>query len=439
MNQFFSKLKSRIKRFLSEFYRVPYCVPAWGWAEHKAILKCLFTGTIIDGRHKEKLYELIRKKTGMKYVFGFNSGKEAIGAALLASGIEKGDKVIFPSYCCETVEQAVLACMAEPLFCDINDDYNPDIEHILKIIDDTVSAIIFPHLFGNPGLIDKLEDELSKKGIRSGILLIDDAAQSFGAMLNGKLIGTFGDAGIISFGPGKTMTASGGGLLITNSKKLSKNLGKLKIGHITHSYKIRRLLYWVIFRRWRKFSLPFFPFFKKLLLGITVKKDIITKLCNVDASIAIYQMNKLDTLLATRAKRKALLDNFMAEFDSRLFYLLPMNNSTHSTFNVSTKYLIRFNLSKDSFDVLQFYKNFFRKSGIEILPLYTPIHLKHTYSNFLNSLLKTETYYNHVIQVPVEPSISNFDFTYIINKLSLLICIIHTSLTKENIISHAHK
>jgi len=61
---------------MSRFYRVPYCVPAWGWAEHRAILRCLLTGKMIEGPDKEKLYQAIREKTGVPHVFGFGSGRE---------------------------------------------------------------------------------------------------------------------------------------------------------------------------------------------------------------------------------------------------------------------------------------------------------------------------------------------------------------------------
>ena len=119
MNFGIHRFKSRLKGFLSQFYKVPYCVPAWGWSEHRTILKCLFTGKLIDGPDIKKLYARIREVTGVKYVFGFNSGQQAIQAALTAYGVE-GGQVIMPSYCCETVAKAVMDSGASPLFCDIN-------------------------------------------------------------------------------------------------------------------------------------------------------------------------------------------------------------------------------------------------------------------------------------------------------------------------------
>jgi dTDP-4-amino-4,6-dideoxygalactose transaminase len=406
-------------------------VPAWQWAEHWVILKCLFTGKLIEGTCKEQLYALVRKKTGMKYVFGFNSGQEAIYVALKASGIGPNDRVILPSYCCETVATAVLDSGAAPLFCDINDDYNPDVEHILKLIDDRVKSIIVSHLFGNPAAIDELEKALENRGIRSKILLIDDAAQSFGALLHGRLLGTFGDAGIISFGPGKTMTASGGGLLITNSKDLTKNLTKITTCRISFFDKLKHLLYWIIFRRWRKFTLPFFPSLSKYFKSSAKDKGKVGTLCNVDAAIAVEQFKKLDSLLETRIKRKEILDNNLAEYDRGIFYLLPKNISKNVSLNVATKYLVRLNTIECNPDILSIYKYIVEGSGIEIQSLYTPIHMKPEYSDSRTSLPKTERCYNRIFQIPVEPSISKRDFKFILDRFSSFTNTLLTSASKN--------
>ena len=366
---------------------------------------------MINGPDKEQLYDLIRKKTGMKYVFGFNSGQEAITAVLMARGISSKDKVIMPSYCCETVAKAVVDSAASPLFCDIGDDYNPDVDHILRLIDSPVKAIIFPHLFGNPGAIDKLEKALDEKGLRSDILLIDDAAQSFGARLNGKLLGTFGDAGIISFGPGKTMTASGGGLLITNSERLAKKTNKLTVKHVFYLNKLKRLFYWIIFRRWRRFTLPFYPFFSPVFKTRPKKQDSIYSLCNVDASIAALQLKKLNNLIKTRVKRKEILDTLFKNF-SDTFYLFPKNDSNSNFLNVATKYLIRYRRKTSNADIQAQFKDILSDVGIEIQNLYTPIHHKPEYASIPNKLDKTEEYYRKLLQIPVEPSMPLKEFIF---------------------------
>jgi dTDP-4-amino-4,6-dideoxygalactose transaminase len=411
------RFKSRVRRFLGQFYRVPYCVPAWGWAEHWAIIKCVFTGCMIEGRHRDKLYDLVRQKTGMKYVFGFNSGQQAITAVLKAWGVCSKDRVIMPSYCCETVARAVIAAGAQPFFCDIDEHYNPDVSHILTILDKTVRAIIFPHLFGNPGDIDELEHALEKKKVTSQILLIDDAAQSFGARLNGRLVGTFGDAGIISFGPGKTMTATGGGVVITNRDVLAQKLNKLHCTPLLRSSKIKLFTYWIIFRRWRRFTLPFFPYLKCLFQQNQLDNNI-TQLNNLDAALGAIQLTKLDKMLKVRINRKQILDRLLSSSFSRLLRLPPPNNKQVGKLNVATKYIACFQNNYFSDSLQNEYNDFLDQQGIELQSLYTPVHHKPVYQAFNAFLPNTEKYYKRVLQIPLEPSTNTKHFEYVYQKIS---------------------
>ena len=413
MKYYFEKIVNRTRRFFREFYKVPYCVPAWGLAEHLAILFCVFSGRIVQGKKCLQLYEQIKMKTGKSHVFGFNSGREAILAALRAGNIGDGDKVIMPSYCCETVAQAVVASGATIVFCDIGDDYNPDVDHILTLINPDVRAIIFPHMFGNPGHIDVLENELVKQNIRSEILLIDDAAQSFGARLNGKLVGTFGDAGIISFGPGKTMTATGGGLLITNRSDISEKLEGMPPHFFPITKKLKKIIYWVVFRRWRKFTLPFFSFFHFFFRQMQGDASIVYSLCNIDAAIGLKQLLKLDRLIKKRIERKKKLDDILRPF-LRDISILPENSNPELTLNVATKYPVRF--STCSNDIQDDYKEYLCIRGIEMLNLYKPIHLIQPRMICGERLIlsKTESVWVNILNIPVEPFINDRTFKTLI-------------------------
>ncbi len=413
-----TKIKKRIKRFFREFYSIPYCVPAWGLAEHLTAFHCLITGNVIVGNHRARLYEQVKNKTGKSSVFGYNSGREAIWAALKAGNICDGDKVIMPSYCCETVAQAILASGANPVFCDIGEDYNPNVDHILELIDPTVKSIIFPHMFGNPGRIDILEDELVKRNIRSDILLIDDAAQSFGARLHGKLVGTFGDVGIISFGPGKTMTATGGGLLITDAAALANRAKSQHIHSFPLGRKLKKTAYWFVFRRWRKYTLPFYPFLKFLFRHTQGDADILYSMCNIDAAIGLKQLKQLEGMIRKRIDRKKILDDLFSQFSSVL-YCLPDNCKRDVILNVATKYPVHFTKRSDNIQIV--YQKYMQDRGIEIQHLYTPIHFR----NGLNlkskkheKLTQTEILWDIVLHIPVEPSIDEIKFNLIINQFT---------------------
>lgn len=414
MKQIVRKIISRLSLLFSQFYRVPYCVPAWGWAEHLAILRCFFTRRLINGPDKESLYLAIRNKTGKKYVFGFNSGSEAIYAALTVRGIGPGDKAILPSYCCESVARAIVRTGATPVFFDMNEEYNPDVGHISTLIDPEVKAIIFPHLFGNPAAIDKMEDALSRSGLRSKVLLIDDAAQSFGARLNGKLVGTFGDVGIISFGPGKTMSASGGGLLITDSDEITANIQQSRVEDQPISPKIKRLMYYLI--SWRRIALPFYFLFWRLFREHESNQKNIEPLCNVDAAIALKQLHKLEPMLQIRLERKKQLDRFFSSNYPSLVHIQPENTDPDEKLNVATKYVFQLKSTMD-FASQKRYRQLVSKKGIEMLDLYSPLHKNVQYAKQPLQLPITEEYCTQILQIPIEPSVSPHDFDFIIREI----------------------
>lgn len=410
MKNILIKIINRVRRFFKEFYRIPYCVPAWGISEHLAILRCLVTGRIVKGKDTEQLFDMVRAKTGKPFVFGYNSGREAIMAALKTRIKCHDDKVIMTSYCCETVAQAVVSSGASIVFCDIGDDFNPDVDHILNLVDPGVKAIIFPHMFGNPGRIDLLEDALNKRNLRSDILIIDDAAQSFGAQINGRLVGTFGDAGIISFGPGKTMTATGGGLLITENRDLADQLDQMTTCSFPLWKKIKKIFYWLVFRRWRRFTLPFYPFFQFILKQMQGIPDSVYALCNVDAAIGKKQFGRLESLIFKRMERKKTLDGLMRSIETVPVFF-PQAAPSDSALNVATKYPFRILLPSGWFenDMRHMYHDFLANRGIEMQSLYTPIHLspEHRAAIMKNDLPRTEMLWDKVLHIPLEPSFSD--------------------------------
>lgn len=414
------ELIRKFRSFRSQFYRIPYCVPAWGWAEHWEILRCIITGHIIHGPDKKRLYEDFRQKTGMPYVFGFGSGREAILAALKAWGVSPGDRIILPSYCCETVAMPVQDCGAEPVFCDIGDDLNMDVEDAISLVDDRTRAILVPHLFGRPAAIDQVEAELIRLGKREHILVIDDAAQSFGATLNGRLLGTFGDVGIVSFGPGKTMTATGGGVLLTNSDHLAIRVDRVIASATGCDRKARQLFYWVLFRRWRKFTLPLYRFFHQFLAGGD-KPPGITTLTNVDAALARCQFHKLDLFLGIRRTRCALLDQLITSVRPEGLEprVTPMQASCVE--NACTKYVLLLSSTGRGPTLALQLDELWQTLGVEIQNLYQPIHLKADRWQPARRIEKTETSWHRVVQIPVEPSVPDSDWEKIAKGLQYIL------------------
>ncbi len=140
--------------------------------------------------------------------------------------LEDGDEVIVPSNTYIASILSITENNLKPVFVepDIN-SYNIDPNLIESKITKKTKAIMIVHLYGQVAF-SKMISDISKK---HNLLLIEDAAQAHGAMLNGTMAGNFGDAGGFSFYPTKNLGAIGdGGAVTTNNKELSDTIMSLR-------------------------------------------------------------------------------------------------------------------------------------------------------------------------------------------------------------------
>lgn len=178
------------------------------------------------GKHTEQAEVELQKYLGAKEVFSFYNGRAALYHALRVAGVGVGDEVIIQAYTCVTVPNAVLSTGAKPVYCDVDESLNLDHEELAKKITNKTKVVIVQHTFGNPARIDLIRGICKNppapfsKGGNNEIFLIEDCAHSLGAKYNDKLIGTFGDISIFSFGRDKVISSVNGGILCTNNEAL---------------------------------------------------------------------------------------------------------------------------------------------------------------------------------------------------------------------------
>lgn len=154
---------------------------------------------------------------GCKYAVALASGTAAIHMAVKLANVQKGDFV----FCSDTTFAAtvnpILYEGAIPIFIDSEYEtwnMNPvALEKAFTLYPD-VKLVVCANLYGTPSQLDKI-NAICKK---HNAVLIEDAAESFGATLHGKQTGTFGEYNIISFNGNKIITGSSGGMLLTDNK-----------------------------------------------------------------------------------------------------------------------------------------------------------------------------------------------------------------------------
>ena len=175
------------------------------------------------------VYEFERKVAdyhGIREAVGVASGTDALHLSIDALGIGKGDEVITTPFTFFATVEAILYTGAQPVFVDVDPDtFTIDVTHIEKKITEKTKAILPVHLFGHMTDMEKISDIAKRHGLK----VIEDCAQSFGAELNGKKAGSFGDTGCFSFYPSKNLGGYGdGGLILLNDPVMADTIRKLR-------------------------------------------------------------------------------------------------------------------------------------------------------------------------------------------------------------------
>ncbi|MFZ6017528.1 MAG: DegT/DnrJ/EryC1/StrS family aminotransferase [Nitrospirota bacterium] len=172
---------------------------------------------------------------GVREAIGVASGTDALHLSIDALGISEGDEVITTPFTFFATVEAILYTGATPVFVDIEPDtLNIDVSQIESKITEKIKAILPVHLFGHMADMERILDIAKRYGLK----VIEDCAQSFGARLNDKKAGSFGDAGCFSFYPSKNLGGYGdGGMIILNDSMVADTIRKLRNHGSRGSYR----------------------------------------------------------------------------------------------------------------------------------------------------------------------------------------------------------
>ncbi|MFV0530326.1 MAG: DegT/DnrJ/EryC1/StrS family aminotransferase [Flavobacteriales bacterium] len=177
------------------------------------------------GPNVNELEHDIENYTDCGYAATLSSGTSAIHLALILSGVTEGDEVLCSSFTFSASANPIVYRKATPVFIDSEEEtWNICPELLKKTIEDRISrginpkALILVHLYGMPAKLDEIISICETYNI----ILIEDAAEALGSMYKGKMLGTFGKFGILSFNGNKIITTSGGGALMSSDEELIK-------------------------------------------------------------------------------------------------------------------------------------------------------------------------------------------------------------------------
>ncbi len=187
--------------------------------EEKA-LSVLRSGWYVLGKEVDSFEKNFAHYIGAAHCVGLASGLDALWIAVKLLGIGPGDEVIVQGNTYIASVMGITINGATPVFVEPDAYYQIDADKIEEKITSRTKAVMVVHLYGHVADMNKILHICRKYGLK----LIEDCAQSHGALYKGRMTGTFGDAGCFSFYPSKNLGAFGdAGAIVTNLPALAEN------------------------------------------------------------------------------------------------------------------------------------------------------------------------------------------------------------------------
>jgi len=185
----------------------------------QAALRVLNSGWYVLGPEVTEFENEFATYTGAKHCVGLASGLDALWIAFRILGIGEGDEVIVQANTYIASVMGISINGATPVMVEPDEYYNIDASRIEEKITANTKAILVVHLYGQASNMA----EIMKIANRYNLKVVEDCAQSHGAVFDGKMTGTWGDIGCFSFYPSKNLGAFGdSGAIVTNCDDLDK-------------------------------------------------------------------------------------------------------------------------------------------------------------------------------------------------------------------------
>jgi dTDP-4-amino-4,6-dideoxygalactose transaminase len=194
----------------------------------QAVLDCLASGWLTMGPRTERFERAFAQWLGLPHAVAVSSGTAALHLSLLAGGVGQGDEVIVPALTFVATAAAVRFVGAEPVLCDVCaiDDPSIDPEQLTRLLSPRTRAVIAVHFMGYPARID----EIARICEERSLLLVEDAAESVGAIVDehGGRSGTRGALGAFSFSARSQLVVGEGGMVTSSDEALAARVRSLR-------------------------------------------------------------------------------------------------------------------------------------------------------------------------------------------------------------------
>lgn len=325
---------------------------------------CLDTNWISSkGKYVQKFEEYFGEKFGYKNVMSVSNGTTALHLALEVFNIGQGDEVIVPDLTFAASINCVFHAHATPVIADVDKNtWNISVDDVLSKITNKTKAIIVVHLYGQAFDVLELKEKLPRKDI----LIIEDCAEALGAKVNGKYVGTYGDAATFSFFGNKVITTGEGGAIVYNREsdleksKIMRDHGMSPTIKYQHDY-----------------------------IGYNYR------MTNIQAAIGLSQLEFLDDLVKVRKEIFEFYDSFTGDLGFQ-----RVKSEDECPWLYTT--LVPEGKNRDSLI------SYLADNGVETRPMFKPMSSMNIYENVKSEDVKNSLYLSERgISLPSSYSLSN--------------------------------
>lgn len=317
------------------------------------------------------------------HVACLSSGTAAIHLGLIQLGVQNGDEVICQSKTFSASANPIVYQGATPVFVDSEKNtWNISSEQLALAIKDRLAkgkkpkAIVTVHLYGMPYDVDKIH-AISKK---YNIPILEDSAEALGSNYKGQKCGTFGDIAVLSFNGNKIITTSGGGALVSKTKKFRD-----KAIFLATQARDKAVEY------------------HHSQIGYNYRMS------NITAGIGRGQMKVLDDHVKKRRSIFELYTNSFEDIEEIKFLKEPDGY-------FSNRWLTCITLP--SIEIREGLRLFLEKENIESRPLWKPMHLQPIFKDaprYINGI--SEDLFNKGLCLPSGSNLSEIDLDRVISNI----------------------
>lgn len=368
---------------------IPIAKPYLGVEEAQAAYNAVLSGWVTQGPKVEEFEKLFAEYVGSKYAVALSNCTTALHLSMLVAGVKAGDEVICPSMSFIATSNAIRYVNAIPVFAEVNEEFNLDLEDVKKKITPKTKAILLVHQIGMPADIEAFAAFCKEKNL----ILIEDAACAIGSEVNGVKIGAHSDLVCFSFHPRKVITTGDGGMISTSNEEYNKQLRLLRQHGMSVNDRQRHESQKVIFETYD-------------VVGYNYR------LTDIQAAVGTEQLKKLDHILAERRIIAKWYEKHLAAHEDKM--LLPRekggNRSNYQSYQITFKDTVK----KSSLDIMQAMldKGISTRRGVML------IHQEISYEDIPTSPLpKTEYIQSRSIILPLYIGMTEEDVVYICGEL----------------------